>query len=683
MYYNELDFFLANSISHKAKKNKETFSHASPKDSLKDAIHSLVLLLSYQIRQGHVCLDLAELPKQWPMWYEDSLPKEHNKEHQKEHKKEWNKEPKEHNKEHQKENQKEYNKENSQENQMRLEQEQINSPELKKWLLSSKLVCCINQNSSLSANDSSTLPPRPLVFDKTRLYFFRYYAYEKSIHKFIQSRYEPNTVNSSILKKILSQSPFFTENQDSPQSINAQNLAIVLGIFWKFLIISGGPGTGKTTTIIQLIAFWIQYKQASSSETFRIAILAPTGKAVMRLKESLSLFFENLPEGNPFFDSKTSKTMQANLKVQTIHSFLGSKQKDFSFRHNRKNPIVQDLVIIDEASLLDISLFVHLLEALQTHTSLILVGDADQLASVESGQLLGDLCSTNTSFTNKTKEFIQETLQLPSSLLEKIPHCESSHLSEHIVFLDKNYRFSHSPTLTSLANFIKQSNGSEIQSMIKNVHLEKNNQVHFYLDAQSRESFLKQKIQEIYFPAFIATDPVHALEQFQNIQILTALRSSAVQINQWILHSLNSQKEKLSSNKNIPINYPIMVTQNNPILGLYNGDTGIVAVCELNQRVALFKIGSKIKKIPLSYLNHYDLAFAMTVHKSQGSEYDTVILCILASNSELVLFNRELFYTAVTRAKEQVHLLLDEELLLNAITKKTQRYSGLAVPFNP
>ena len=633
----------------------EPTTEPTKKNKVQSSIYFLLLLLSYQVRQGHFCLHLDELPQkhQWPLWQHSSLSHFINISQVSITEES----------------------ENLRSQIYDTEVELIKAPHLRQWFRSSSFV--------FRPEGNGADVQRPLVFQNDRVYFFRDYKYEKYIQSFIQSRYRANKLDEKILQKICEGVPFFNKENDG--SLNFQQLAVVLGLLWNFLIISGGPGTGKTTTIIQIISTWFQYRKMTGVKERTIAILAPTGKAVMRLKESLNQFFASeiaLYETDALSSEvkkekiREIEELSERLSIKTIHSFLGSNSKDSTYKYNRYNKRNQELVIIDEASLLDIPLFVHLLEALPNHNSLILVGDSDQLSSVNPGQLIKDLCSTMPAFTSSTKATLGNVLHLSPQNLSKLPEAKVPHLSEHIVFLDKNYRFSQNKQLISLTNCIKAGEVEEASRFLDALQMTAESQVMFYKNQEERENALRKLAMDTYLTAFTSKDSIAAFHQYQDNQVLTALRSTSVHLNDWF-KSLLESAAPVHAKKN----YPIIMTRNDRKTGLYNGDVGALVVEPNQEKYGIFMIDGKIKKISIAYLNHHDDAFAITIHKSQGSEYKQVILCIFVLDPQIPILNRELFYTGVSRAKDKLHLFFNKEVFLQAIRQQTYRHSGLNIPF--
>ncbi|MBE8232135.1 MAG: exodeoxyribonuclease V subunit alpha, partial [Endozoicomonadaceae bacterium] len=453
--------------------------------------------------------------------------------------------------------------------------------------------------------------------------------------------------------------------------IDWQKIAATLAAFNSFAVISGGPGTGKTTTIIRLMALMIEYALKSNRKTFDIALAAPTGKAASRLTEAIQTAYHQLP-----CDEKVKDMIPK--KVMTLHHLLGANPEKSTYRYHQNNLLPVDTLIIDEASMIDMTLMSHLILALDSKTQLILLGDHHQLASVEAGNLLGDLCCFAKQIYSKEHTDRLVTLTGEQTLRqEKIAF--GSKLNNHFAMLTKSYRFDHGSAIGQLAQLI--CNGSH--EKLTNLLQQKKTNVAFYDQKTVQTDTLDQLIISGYRPYLEAiqqqADPetIHTL--FQQYQVLCAIHDSPFgvqQLNQYIMTVLHKNKLIADIHSNWFIGKPIMITQNYPPLSLYNGDLGITMLDHQGHiRIAFINAQRQIRFILPTRLPEYDIAFAITIHKSQGSEFNQVTI-ILPDQLNLVM-TRELLYTAVTRAKSQLHILGCQSILKDMIKRKTNRYSGL------
>lgn len=373
-----------------------------------------------------------------------------------------------------------------------------------------------------------------------------------------------------------------------------------------FRVITGGPGTGKTWTATKIVG----------ETSGRIAVAAPTGKAANRLQHSLEA------------------RGLSGLKATTLHRLLGVQSWTHEFRHNQDNPLPDDLVIVDEASMIPLDLMASLLRALRPDATLVLLGDADQLASVEAGAVLADICAAG---------------------------------GEHITVLTTSHRFGAHPGIGVLAS-AANAGDSPVFDAAFSTHSEIE-RVTF-----QAEDFAGRVLAG-YAPFVTALpDPAAALDAMQGFQVLCAVRAGEYgveRINGRIERVL-AEAELIDPAKRWYTGRPVMVTQNDYALGLFNGDIG---VCVDGR--AWFSIGGTLKSFLPSRLPECETSFAMTVHKSQGSEFTHTVL-VLPDQTNPVL-TRELLYTGITRARERFTLILAENAVLDyALGHRTQRASGLA-----
>ncbi len=452
---------------------------------------------------------------------------------------------------------------------------------------------------------------KPLILFKGRLYLGRYFTYEKKIADHIKKSIEDQT------------SPFKIDNNTKdllfPLSEEKQREAIEkIEKSSSFFIVSGGPGTGKTFFISGLL-----YTILNNDINFALA--APTGKAAARMSEAVKLSEDFLKEKLKDRFNKDIFDKIITNPGETIHRLLGFDYKN-STRHNKKNPLPHDLVIIDEASMIDTDLMTKLIDALGDKCKLILIGDKDQLSSVEAGSVFADLC-------------------------------ESSSLDKNRIEFIKNYRIQDSsPEAQYLFDLKEKVNRGELPAELKKI----------------TENDLEEKIRKGYKIFIEEKDPSEALKKFNNFRILCAVREGDYGVsglNERAEEVLNIKKK--DKNNEFYESRPILILKNDKNLKLFNGDIGII-----KNGLMWIEIKGKLVSFPPTILPLHQTAFAMTIHKSQGSEFDNVVL-VLPKEMNPVL-TRELLYTGITRAKKSVEILeCKDEIIKNTIEKKTVRYSGL------
>ena len=477
---------------------------------------------------------------------------------------------------------------------------------------------------------------KPLILRHDKmLYLNRYWQYEKVfvskiLHKI---RLKPTELDKSLIKPVIDRLFPGTDENDK----DMQKIAAINAVENNFLVISGGPGTGKTFTVSKILALLIE----TGSYGLSIALAAPTGKAAARLKAMIK-------------DLKTKidcpEHVRANIpeEVYTIHRLLGLSYRTRRFEFNEKNPLPYDTVIVDECSMVDLPLMSKLLEATKDKTKIILVGDKDQLSSVEPGAVFGELC-----------EAVQD---MPNT----------------IVILKKNYRFGRESGIGRLAELVKEGKGYEAIHLIKEGILENIS----WRDMESQnhlKSMIENYIVERYTSFINASSIEEAFSYFDKFHVLCALRHGpfgVLAIND-IIEKMLLEKKVIKAFKKWYRGKPIMITANDYSLKLFNGDIGIVFEdTENNDSLKIFfKTEEGLKKIAPPRIADFETAYAITVHKSQGSEFDDIIFILSDTSSEI--FTRELIYTAITRAKRSIEIWGKEHLFIEAVEKRLERRSGI------
>lgn len=463
----------------------------------------------------------------------------------------------------------------------------------------------------------------PLVLENGRLYFHRYWQYENQLASNIRRLVEnpaPLDIDEASFERYLPQ-----VNTETNWQRKTAEIALASG----FSIITGGPGTGKTTTVAKIIALLLE----ASENPLHVALAAPTGKAAMRLEQSIG-------QNQAAWSCAQSNKDKMPEKAHTLHRLLGAMPPSPYFRHNEENPLPYDVVIVDEASMVDLALMSKLAAALKKDARLILLGDADQLASIESGAVLADL---------------------------------SNALPEQTTKLQKTYRFDEN--IAALAKAVNRQQPDQTWDILNSPSMEnikrvKGNLVEDILNKQTK--FLELIKKKVAFPDIYRV--------FNSFQVLCANRQGAdgaAEINRQIEQRLAEQ------NLITPIGQwysgrPVLITQNNHHMQLYNGDIGIcLPANQLNGKLMVYfqrPDGSVNSYLP-ARLPHCETVFAMTIHKSQGSEFDEVLI-VLPEKYNLVL-TKELLYTAITRAKKSVAIKTNRDVLEQTLRKRIRRYGGL------
>lgn len=453
-------------------------------------------------------------------------------------------------------------------------------------------------------------------------------------------------------------SPATESETVEPTEVDWQKMAIAMASVSPFLIISGGPGTGKTTTVTRILAQYIEQGVSAS----RILLAAPTGKAAMRMAEAIR-------------HTKQSLGLSAEVvekipeQASTLHRLLGYVPGRVGFRHNSKHPLPADVVIVDEASMIDISLMTHLFEAVAPDTRLILLGDKDQLASVETGSIFRDLCMGVENHYSP-----QRAQQLKVLTGVRLPVDNQIHpLHDHIVVLQKSWRFSADSGIGQLATAIREGDNAALSAVLQgdyaDIHWEE--QV-----ALGRDQLLS--VWGDYLKALRGGDPSEAFSAFNAFRILTPLRvglSGTESLNQRVEQLLRSYLGRRDGRWYS--GRPVMITQNDYRQGLFNGDVGITLPDASGALRVYFpdnQEAGKFRSFAPVRLPVHETAWAMTIHKSQGSEFDRVLL-LMPDHEASQMLGRELLYTGVTRAKRELFLMGTLNTMQRALKQVTPQSS--------
>ena len=448
------------------------------------------------------------------------------------------------------------------------------------------------------------------------------------------------------------------------EKVDWQLVAVLKALLNNFSIITGGPGTGKTTTLAKLLI--VLYALEPDA---KVALAAPTGKASMRMLESLKgSTLDFIPETR----EKINK-----LKPSTLHGLLGYKMESVNFKFNAEHPLPYDWVVVDEASMIDVPMFAKLLESLGSNCRIILLGDKDQLASVEAGSLLGDLCNTLPSLNQLSKETADWINVFITDAARKI-HPDfigdaKQLLSGHIIELKFSHRFNSQGAIGKLSRAVIDGNFEEVNTLIANAV-----GTNVVVDPTYSPDLLENFVAG-YAEFIQEADIKIALKKLNNLRVLVAVREGPRGV-----YAINKQIELLLRKKGLLKpdgefyeNRPVMVTRNMYDLGLLNGDTGIMRKDASGNLKVWFEDGEgDIKYVLPAYLNKSETAFAMTIHKSQGSEFENVMV-VLPEGTSNALLTRELLYTGITRAKKNITIQGMEDTIEHAVKACVKRISGI------
>jgi len=509
---------------------------------------------------------------------------------------------------------------------------------------------------------------KPLILDDhSRLYLFRYWQYQEKLADSIWRHIHEAGVDSNIrhLKEELGQLFPFNHTEE----INWQSIAAFTALTKQFCVISGGPGTGKTSIIATILALLL--KQAKP-ERLRIALAAPTGKAAAKLQESIRNMKANLVCPNSIKD-------EIPEEASTIHRMLGSIPGSPYFHYNSNNTLPVDVVVVDEASMVDLALMSKLIQALPLQARIILLGDKDQLASVEAGAVLGDICDTGNEH-NFSSSFCKDCKEITGYTIHTQRQREyESGIRDCIIQLEKNFRFGSDSGIGALSHAINTGDGVRaIQYMKSGVY--KDITWKTLTHPNDLPHLIKEIIIQEYGDYLRAKNPFEAFEVFERFRILCALREGPFGVAALNILSEQTLREEglINPDRRWYSGRPVLITKNDYTLRLFNGDMGILLpdYGANNELRAFFPAtDGTLKKFHPLRLPEHETVYAMTVHKSQGSEFDKVLL--LLPDRESPVLTRELVYTGITRAKKSVEIWGNENVFRTSVSRYIERTSGL------
>ena len=507
----------------------------------------------------------------------------------------------------------------------------------------------------------------PLVLDDAgRLYLRRYWVYERTLADDLLARAAaaPVDVDEATLARVVER---LLPRDESPASeTDWQRVAAVAAVLRRLCVISGGPGTGKTSTVVRLLALLA----ATSAAPPRIALAAPTGKAAARLEAAVRAGRAALP---------LPEALRAAIPEQasTLHRLLGARSESPAVRHDARNPLAADVVVVDEASMVDLALMAKLVRALPREASLVLLGDRDQLASVEAGAVLGDLCGPASGFS---PDFAGRVERITG---ERVPAGDggASPLRDAVVLLRDSRRFAASSGIARLAAAVNRGDAEGALDVLTAGHDDvawrplASRGWRAALCAAAVEGFVSY-LERVRAGAVVPD----VFSAFAGFRILCAHRQGPAGVER-----VNRQLEEAFVERRLIRPHgawypgrPVMVTRNDYALRVFNGDVGIVLpdpAAPEKVHLVFEGMDDVPRAVPPARLPPHETVFAMTVHKSQGSEFDRVLLLLPPEPSRVV--TRELLYTAITRARRRVEIWATEPALRAAVASRIERSSGL------
>jgi exodeoxyribonuclease V alpha subunit len=523
------------------------------------------------------------------------------------------------------------------------------APDLNSW---------IDALRASAAVGTPEAPDRPLILDGTRLYLSRYWHFEKiladDLHRLAST---PVPVDVDRLEAALDR---LFPGGPAMEEPDGQKTAAALAALRSLCIVSGGPGTGKTHTVAVILAL---IAELAGQPFPRIVLAAPTGKAAARLTEAIRQARERLPVAAGIQDAIPTEAM-------TLHRLIKFRPNRANPGHGPGNPLHLDLLVIDEASMIDLPLMSRTVSALPGHARLILLGDKDQLASVEAGNVFADLCAPpGRGYSPALCAMLKRCAGYNGP---EDPHAPA--LADCLALLEKSYRFGPRSGIGALARAVRA--GTDPMPVFDAGTTDVTHVAH----APAGPSSAPVAAIDAFGAIFRADDPAHALACLENFAILCATREGPAGVgesNYRVEMGLKAAGMAVETG-GMYRGRPILVTRNDYQLGVFNGDIGILWPDPVDGvlRAWFRQADGALKKISPGRLPAHETAFAMTVHKAQGSEFDRVLL--LLPDRDVQVLSRELLYTAATRARKHIEIRGPAGLIRKAAARTAERASGLA-----
>jgi exodeoxyribonuclease V alpha subunit len=518
-------------------------------------------------------------------------------------------------------------------------------------------------------------PGNPLWLSGSNLYLNRLWLDERRVAAELLTRAESDVTDIDLALLHTGLTKLFREDDpktEDPEHL--QPLAAATAVLRRVSVIAGGPGTGKTTTVARLLGLLDQQAAAQGAPPPLIALAAPTGKASLRLEEAVRDEATRLG-----LDTGTAERLLA-LRGMTLHRLLGRAGGNRTrFRHNGSNPLRDDVYVVDETSMVPLSMMARLLEALRPDARLIIVGDHEQLASVEAGAVLGDIvgpAARGLCMGHAVRAQLQEATGHP------VPDTATrarSPIGDGVVVLRHVRRHGG-----AIAGFARAVQAGDADTALAELAAKESNVDWLPLDpsdaatAEQLDLIRDRAVESgrLVIEAAREGDASTALDALEGFRLLCAHRRGPEGVWAWTAHIERwLEMDGFKGREGWYLGRPLIVTENDYSLDLFNGDIGVVVKGAVRPMEAAFRRGDTVLPVSTARLAAVDTVYAMTVHKSQGSQFNAVAFMLPSADSRIL--TRELLYTAVTRARERLILVGTEDLIRSAIDRPITRASGL------
>jgi len=509
---------------------------------------------------------------------------------------------------------------------------------------------------------------RPLVLvGGTRLYLYRYFDYERRLAARLAEMNRPAALPSPAPVAAALLSRLFP--QESGVRPDWQKIAAATALLRRLCIISGGPGTGKTTTVVKVLALSLALRPA-----LRVALAAPTGKAAARLQGTLRDQLAGLP---------VAAEVKARLPAEayTVHRLLGHRPGRVSFRHDREHALPYGLVVVDEASMLDLALATKLVEALPDDGRLILLGDKDQLSAVETGTVFANLCATRgmgAEMHESVEALTDETLVESGVGAGSGEKCGQG-LSDAVVWLKRGHRYAQGGAIGALVERVREGDADAVLAWLADRSGGEVGSEVLWQDtvpaAERLAAILIEGYAEYLDAVQSGAPPEVVLAAFERRRVLCAVREGeqgTTRLNALLTERFRGALGGPPSGVSWYAGRPVLITANDYTVRVFNGDVGVALPGPEGRFLVHFPhLGGGTRPLAPSRLPEHETAFAMTIHKAQGSEFERVEVVLPARDSRVL--TRELLYTAPTRARASVRLWARAAVLRDTITRRSPK----------
>lgn len=551
--------------------------------------------------------------------------------------------------------------------------------------------------NALTAVNLSANAQQPIVFENNNVYMRRYYQFEQTLVQNIKARLNQRLPTSLKNISTVLQQLFPPLANSQTQDIDWQKLAVANAMNKNFTVIAGGPGTGKTYTVTKLLAALVMLNDSDAKhnpnhkQALDIALVAPTGKAAQRLSESIINAIAGFKD---LIDEDVLAAIPTAAK--TIHRLLGVIPNSPNFRHDQNNLLSCDVLLIDEVSMVDLPMMTRIFRALKSNSKIILLGDADQLPSVAVGSVLADIAPRpHSGYSPDNADYLAQVCQLDRQQLNQAFE-QTGTYCDHLSFLVTSRRFDGKGGIGRLASHVIKGEKTQSWQLLQNATENKENQL--TLVDGNLHTWLSALIKEYYQGISQCSSIDEAFALLARFRILCVTRQGEFgvdAINQWVKEQLavSAGKPWGQSQRNYH-GMPIMISENDYRLGLFNGDIGLIwradnmpsknVSSNSEHLMAFFELPkteegeTPYKTLLPSRLPKYDSVYAMTIHKTQGSEFEHVAMLIPKQSNNLLL-SRELLYTGITRAKTQLTVASNKQTWQQGVISQVNRYSGLKI----